>query len=410
MIAWIWYTSLQFATSEFMDTLIFRPKTLLWTAAILLPAFILSMWFFFPRSSAHAANERIITIFHDGQEQTVASNAETVGEVLERANITIGESDAVEPSKETKLVAANYSVNVYRARPVTVVDGHQRYRVMTPHTSAKKIVEAAGLNAYDEDILTLDRIDDFLEGGGAGLKLTIKRSTPLTFILYGKTVQARTQATTVAELLKEKSVELGKDDGVSPGQGTAIIPGMTVSVYRNGSQVANEEQEIAFQVEQIKDADKDSDYKQIKEPGTKGKKLVTYQIELRDGKEVGRKEIQSVVTTQPKKQVEVVGTKSKFSGSLAEWLRILRTCETGGNYARNSSNGLYYGAYQFRIDTWNAVARKIRPDLVGVRPDQASPADQDAMIIANTKMSRGGLATQNPGCYAKYSLSQFPPN
>ncbi len=329
----------------------------------------------------------------------MASNAETVGEVLERANITVGQLDAVEPSKDTKLVAANYSVNVYRARPVTVVDGQQRYRVMTPHTSAKKIVEAAGLQAYDEDILTLDRIDDFLEGGGAGLKLTIKRSTPITFILYGKVLQARTQAATIAELIKEKGVELGKDDGVSPSQETAIAPGLTVAVYRNGLQTINEEQEVLFQTEQIQNTDKEVGFKEVKEAGTKGKKVVTYQIELRDGKEVGRKEIQSVVTLQPKKQVEIVGAKrTGFGGDFAEALARLRSCE--GKYTSVNPIG-YYGAYQFNITTWRGAAPEGFQD---VRPDQAPPAVQD-QAARNLYVRRGWQPW--PACSRKLGLQDI---
>ena len=104
----------------------------------------------------------------------------------------------------------------------------------------------------------------------------------------------------------------------------------------------------------------------------------------------------------------VVGAKG-FSGSVGQWLATLRGCEAGGNYQTNSGNG-YYGAYQFNPGTWRSIASKVgRPDLAGVLPNQASPADQDFMIIQNTKMSRGGLATQNPGCYKKHGLSAFPP-
>ena len=66
---------------------------------------------------------------------------------------------------------------------------------------------------------------------------------------------------------------------------------------------------------------------------------------------MARKEIQSVVTTQPKKQIEIVGAKmtNTFSGSFAEALARLRSCE--GSYTSNTGNG-YYGAYQFDKQTW----------------------------------------------------------
>ncbi len=66
----------------------------------------------------------------------------------------------------------------------------------------------------------------------------------------------------------------------------------------------------------------------------------------------------------------------------AEQWRVLRECESGGNYTIVSSNGLYHGAYQFHPDTWNGTARQAgRTDLVGVLPSQAAPADQDLMAL-----------------------------
>jgi hypothetical protein len=49
-------------------------------------------------------------------------------------------------------------------------------------------------------------------------------------------------------------------------------------------------------------------------------------------------------------------------------------------YGAINPNGKYFGAYQFGQPTWNNTARHAgRPDLVGVRPDHASMADQDAL-------------------------------
>lgn len=64
-------------------------------------------------------------------------------------------------------------------------------------------------------------------------------------------------------------------------------------------------------------------------------------------------------------------------------------CESGGNYGAINPNG-HYGAWQFSRATWNGTARSAgRSDLVGVRPDRASPADQDAMAAALYDGGRG---------------------
>lgn len=60
----------------------------------------------------------------------------------------------------------------------------------------------------------------------------------------------------------------------------------------------------------------------------------------------------------------------------------LRRCESGGDYGAVSANGSYRGAYQFSRSTWNSVASRTAPHLVGVDPAAAAPADQDAMALA----------------------------
>jgi predicted nucleic acid-binding Zn-ribbon protein len=62
------------------------------------------------------------------------------------------------------------------------------------------------------------------------------------------------------------------------------------------------------------------------------------------------------------------------------FLVCTRARESGGNYGAVSSNGLYYGAYQFLPTTWNSVASHAgRLDLIGVLPSHAAATDQDVM-------------------------------
>ncbi|MFN3219739.1 MAG: transglycosylase family protein [Acidimicrobiales bacterium] len=82
--------------------------------------------------------------------------------------------------------------------------------------------------------------------------------------------------------------------------------------------------------------------------------------------------------------------------------RAVRECESNGNYGINTGNG-FYGAYQFTIRTWNWVAGIIdRRDLIGVRPDLASPADQDRMANALAFEVRGGGLGHWPVCGRLY--------
>jgi resuscitation-promoting factor RpfB len=354
--------------------------------------------------------ERVVTIYDGGSEMTFVTSAKTVESALERGEIDLNEQDATEPSINTELVAKNYHINIYRARPVVVVDGDTKTSVVTPKQSGREIAENAGVNLYPEDKAVVERVDDAIQDGTAAQRVTVDRATVFTFILYGEEQTVRTHAPTVREFLDEIEVDLADNDMTSLSLGASIKEGMKLKLWREGKQTITVEERADFSVRQIQDSTKRVGYREVRTPGKHGKKQVVYEVVIKNGKEVSRKKIQSVITTKPVEQIEVVGTKSNFSGSREQWLRILRECEAGGNYQINTGNG-FYGAYQFMKATWDSTAHAIgRPDLARVMPHEASPADQDLMVIANTNRSGGGLATQHPGCYQKHSLSQFPPN
>lgn len=351
---------------------------------------------------------KLITVHDLGESRSFLSEANTVEDALLGAGYSLDDRDAVEPARSETLVASEYKVNIYRARPVTIVDGLSRKRVMTPYQTIERIASDADLEIHPEDKAELTQSDDLLSAG-AGLQLSIDRATEFVFELYGKETVARTQATTVGDMLKDKGIKLGDDDRVSPDASTAIESGMKVRVWREGVQTITVDEEVDFEVEKIQDVDRPIGFREVRTPGVKGERTVTYQVTIENGQEVSRKEVASVTTKPSSKQVEVVGAKNNYSSTLNEWLLALRTCETNSRYNANTGND-FYGAYQFMIPTWNSIARLSgRPDLVGVRPDLASPADQDAMVIANANAT-AGLSTQHPGCYKKLGLSNKPPS
>lgn len=327
---------------------------------------ILAIWQ--PESKAIANNHTYVTVHYDGTEQTLATDAKTVGELLDRADIRIDKHDDVQPSLSTELTSNDYNVNVYRARPVTVVDNGERYKVVTAAQSPKKMAEHAGLKIYTEDTYQVNRIDNFLSEGSLGLRVDIDRSIPLTLDQYGEKTQVRTQATTVSEFLSEKGLQLQEGDKLEPVAETPITKDMTIRLIQNGIKVITVEEEIPFPTEQIQDAEKEVDFKEIKEPGKNGLKKVTYEVVIENGIEVGRKEINSLEIKAARVQKEIVGTKPSFSGDFAEALAKLRSCE--GGYDSWNPAGPYYGAYQFGEGTWASVAD---PAKYG----NATPAEQD---------------------------------
>ncbi len=341
--------------------------------------------------------ERLITLHDDGKERGILTRATTLRQALQEANVPIDANDLIEPGLDEQLVASNYDANIYRARPVVVVDGTVRQKVMSPYQTAKQIAFHAGITLQDEDTADLKANTDILRDG-AGIQMNIDRATPFTLVLYGTKTTAYTQAKTVGEMLESKKITIAPEDTLSVAKEMPISANMVVELWRNGKQTATEERDEPFAIEKIKDADREVGYRQVKTPGTLGKRTVTYEIEMRDGKEIARREIQSVITKEPTKQVEIVGAKisNTFTGSFAEALARLRGCEAGGAYARNSGNG-YYGAYQYNLSTWaNFGGYAI--------PSDAPPAVQDEKAW-QTYQRRGWQPW--PSCSKKLGLQDI---
>jgi resuscitation-promoting factor RpfB len=91
-----------------------------------------------------------------------------------------------------------------------------------------------------------------------------------------------------------------------------------------------------------------------------------------------------LAVTEPARTV--AETRGLDAGGLAR----LRWCESRGDYQAVSRTGTYRGAYQFSRATWNVVAARHYPWLVGVDPIAAEWWWQDAMAQALWQMPGGG--------------------
>lgn len=279
------------------------------TCAALLLLTTLGLLIFGGKPALKPMGTNIVILTDDGKERTVPSRAQTVGELLQRLSITLNEGDVVEPSADTQIVSDNFRVNIYRATPVTIVDGDRKYFTFSAAATPRSIVKQAGIEVYPEDELLMLPTENFLQEGSIGPRLVIVRATPVNVNLYGTQVVMRTQAKTIGELLEERNIQLGPDDSVQPTQGVAIQPNMQIFLLRKGTQIATVEEEIPMPVERIEDNSLSIGSKAVRQQGSPGKRLATYQIQLENGLEVSRSQIQSVEVTPAVKQIEAIGTK-----------------------------------------------------------------------------------------------------
>jgi uncharacterized protein YabE (DUF348 family) len=247
----------------------------------------------------------LVTIHDRAIKRVVLAEGRTIGDAIKQAGFEIDPNDNIEPSLDQELVASEYQVNIYRARPVVIVDGSEKATVVTAFQTAKQIVESADIEVYDEDILAIERADIGRET--AGLKVRVDRATPFTLDLYGSKTTVRSHASTVAEFLEEKEITLQPEDKITPAPGTELTSETVVKIWREGKQVVTVEEDVEFDRSIIYSADQLVGYSEIISSGVLGQRTVTYEIVTVNGVEFERQEISSVITKQPKAQVERIG-------------------------------------------------------------------------------------------------------
>jgi uncharacterized protein YabE (DUF348 family) len=323
------------------------------------------------------SNGTIITLHDRGVEYVFVTDEATIGDALEQADVNIAEQDRVEPALDETLAASEYTVNIYRARPLVVVDGSLRKKIMTASQSPEQIAKDAGITLYPEDTTTFRRADNIVMSG-ASEEFVVKRATPFTFTLYGDTFTARTQAKTVEAMLKEKRITLDKNDRMSVSGTTPVTKDMTIRVWREGKQTVTVDEELPFEVEQIRDANRPLGYKELKTQGVNGQRSVTYEVVIQDGVEVSRTEIASVTKKPAEKQVEIIGTKVSLPpGSHEDWMaaagmspgdygyiNYIFSRESGWRPNAANPSGKYYGLGQTNLSKLSSACPNWQSDPI----------------------------------------------
>lgn len=307
----------------------------------------------------------MVSIYYDGTKKVFATEAPTVADAVALSGIEVAPDDLLEPKGNTSITPTFFSINIYRARPVVIIDQGQEYKVNSAHRSPRLVAAAAGLETYPEDVFETNIISNIVSHKTIGEIITVDRAAKVSVTADGKTEQYRTQGTTIQDFFIEKAIALGAKDTVVPGVHSAISDGLSIKITRVKVADVTIVESLKRAVQSIKDPELEYAYRQTKQEGSDGRRTVTYRISYNDGREVGRQTLKVEGELAPVPKVIAVGSKITSN----TW-RKLRECEVGGDwYATDTKNG-YYGAYQFNVGTWWGLG-------YGGYPHQADAATQD---------------------------------
>ena len=266
-----------------------------------------------------AADKHIVELFYDGKDRTVPTRAKTVAELLQRLDVQIGNKDVIEPTPETPIVEDNFKVNIYRARTVEVIDGTTRTVVKTATKSPNVLAREAGVTLLLEDAAHFDHPDDTLKGPLVAEKLVVDRSIPIQTSLYGVVNSIHTRAKTVREFLATKNIQLKQGETTQPESiDSPLSAGMLVSVNLPGKHISSTEEPIAYGIQVKTNGSLQAGQTRLVQAGVAGKRAVLYELEIKDGKEVGRTPLQTVVITEPTNEIREKGTLAVATYSVSD--------------------------------------------------------------------------------------------
>ncbi len=270
---------------------------------------------------AFAKSSRKIVFVNDGTiRKAIRTNARTVSELIEQNDFDLEPQDLIQPGLD-EAISDGFYVNIFRSHPITIVDGNQITKIITPHRLKSEIIKNSGIKLYPEDEVESE-VDNLSPNQDVGAKLIIKRAKLVEFDFYGVKSKVRTQAQTVGQFLADKKIKLTKEIKANSDLKTKVKTGSKIIVWFEGEQEEVKEEPIKFSTKRIYDYDLESGKKKVIQAGKDGRKIVTYKINIRNQKEVSRKEIKSVVIEKPVEQVEEIGMKVNLpAGSHQDWMR-----------------------------------------------------------------------------------------
>ncbi|CAB0723411.1 hypothetical protein FRC0088_00769 [Corynebacterium diphtheriae] len=340
-----------------------------------------------------------ITVDLNGEHISLATFSRDVDGVLRQAGVNVGEKDLVYPAP-SETVADNDTVTVRTSKQVSVVIDGVKTDVTTNAITVEELFSQlndvpAALSSASLNVEKGARIP------AEGMALDVVTPKIISLTTGDKTVFTQIAAATVADVLKERGIDVDADDVVMPALDTAVSKDMNIKVDKVDSREEKITEKFDEPATYIEDAEQLEGEETLVTPGTQGERTVTRKIVTVNGVETANEVVNEEIITPGVAATIKRGAKKPTTASAAAvasgsvWDQLAQ-CESGGNWSINTGNG-FTGGLQFVDSTWLGLGG-------GVYAPQAYLATREQQIAIAEKV----LAAQGwgawPACTAKLGL------
>lgn len=262
---------------------------------------------------------RAVTILLDGDQRVFSTALDKPLAILESAGISVGGADKIwvnDALAHFKALPAwtipARKIRIRRSTPLTIVDGG---RARTISTTAETVADA--LYGASVTLHATDDVSPPLESAiTAAMTIRIERAITVQLHVDGVVIEARTKASTVADVLLELDAPLFALDYVAPAADATVSAGMAIEIIRVTEEVIAESEAIPFERRLQPDADIELDQRSVIQPGQAGRREARYRVRYENGAEVSRAHIETVEVQAPVAEITAYGAKIVALGAV----------------------------------------------------------------------------------------------
>lgn len=204
-----------------------------------------------------------------------------------------------------RIVAEPRLLRVQRAIPITVDDGSLPFTIRTTAETVGEALREAEITLY-----LGDRVQPSMGSQlSAGLRVFIERSTPVSLQVDGRSFRTRTRGRTVADALAELKIGIAGADRVSPPLESPLSDHMQIEITRVREEIVITEEIIPFESVFEPDPNLPIDTQQVVNPGAPGINRQRFRVRYENGEEVARTREDSWVAQEATRRVVAYGQR-----------------------------------------------------------------------------------------------------
>lgn len=203
---------------------------------------------------------------------------------------------------------ATATSTVAMSEPTKEIDLTLNHKSMTMKTNARTVKEV--LDSIDYQYKSTDRINHELDDRVLDqMAIVVNSEKEVNLSIEGKNIVTKTNAGTVAELLKEEGIEIGENQIVIPSLDSRVYDEETIVIINQNKQTYIQEEQIEYKVEKEYSIDIPYGETEIIQKGENGTLEKTYEKVTKNGIIVSNEKVSERITKLPVTEKILEGTR-----------------------------------------------------------------------------------------------------